>query len=195
MGALLGALMSLLFTLLLACSGGSSGSAVDSAQPIPLEELVCDDGQDQDQDGALDCDDSDCKYAAATGLEGACTNKKDMRKYLDLNANVEWNRCVPGCLVDEDCNTTCLSDNTGLSQECSRCFAELVTCFISNCAAECAEQPPTAACGECVDANCNADYATCFGTPACSGEYGCADTIDNDGNGLTDAEDPECQAR
>ncbi len=183
--------MPLLLALLLAC-GGRSTDTSNGATP-PTEELVCDDGIDDDLDDLLDCDDGDCLYIAATGREGACVNKPDMRKYKNLDANVEWNKCVPGCLVDEACNTSCIAENTKLSEACSGCFAELITCFIGMCAGDCATQPPTPECGACVEANCLDDYGTCFGEPACEREYGCRDTVDNDGDGVVDAADPDCQ--
>ena len=163
---------------------------------MPSEELICDDHIDQDQDGPIDCDDSDCLTVA--DVDGACNNAADLTLYRDLDGNVEWNKCVPGapygrgCFTNEDCNTTCVHENTGMSMECSRCFAKLVSCFIGSCAAECQQQPPTPACNECVATNCVADYDTCFGTLVCSYEFGCRDTVDNDGDGLRDLADPDC---
>ncbi len=179
---------------ILACAGPPRDTG--GPEPVPTEEMACEDGADDDLDGLVDCDDGDCAYAAA--VEGACVNRKDLRKYADFDANAEWNRCVPGpplgqgCGVDEDCNTACVHDNTGISTGCSRCFAELVTCFIGSCAAECAQQPPTEACNTCVADACLPAYTACFGTLACPYETGCRDTVDNDGDGLVDSEDPDC---
>jgi hypothetical protein len=195
-------LSTLVFVALAAC--GSSGDDddddvidYDAAISVPSEELICDDGIDQDEDDATDCDDSDCLIVP--DVSGACTNPADLAIYRNLNGNVEWNKCVPGaptgrgCFTDEDCNTTCVHENTGLTEDCSRCFAKLVGCFIGSCAQPCAQQPPTQACNDCVAANCVPAYSTCFGTLVCDYEFGCADTVDNDGDDLTDAADPDCQ--
>ncbi|MBW2276313.1 MAG: hypothetical protein JRF63_02410 [Deltaproteobacteria bacterium] len=180
----------------LACDdeGGGDQPQEDAG---PQTEAVCDDGADDDSDGDVDCDDPDCALVAAS--EGACINPDDMEIYAGFDANAEWNKCVPGapyglgCFTDVECNTQCVHDNTGISLECSGCFAELVACFIGNCATECAQQPPTEECNECVTANCGPPYTECFGELVCEYEYGCLDTMDNDGDELVDSEDPDCQ--
>jgi hypothetical protein len=190
-----------LITLLVACqSTPEEPLPDDSGTPIdetPATELVCNDGLDDDLDDATDCDDPDCDLVVAA--EGACVNEADLALYASFDANAEWNKCVPGdpygqgCGVDEDCNTQCVHDNTDISLDCSRCFAELVTCLVGSCAVLCAEQPPTDECFECISTNCAPGYSECFGTLVCEYEVGCRDTVDNDGDGLVDADDPDCQ--
>ena len=181
-------MQSFLVFLLLGCG---ADEPVSDTEPLPAEELVCDDAVDDDGDGDLDCDDADCDLATTDG-GGACVNEEDLALYVDFDANREWNKCVPTCLTDVKCNTDCLRDNTGMTRPCSKCFAEMVECFIGNCAAACVVQPPLPECAECVDAACGDDYAECFGDLVCKYETGCRDTFDNDGDGHIDAEDSDC---
>jgi len=165
--------------------------------PPPAEELVCDDGIDEDEDGLTDCEDPGCDLAVAS--DGACNNAADLALYADLDANRVWNACVPGaptgqgCLLDEACNTTCVAGETGVSEPCAGCFAGLVSCLVTECASACATQPPLPACGACVADHCEPAYQSCFGALTCPFEYGCRDTVDNDGDGLVDGQDPDCQ--
>ncbi len=185
--------------LVLAGCGSSEDGGQEQADATPqvTTELMCDDSTDDDGDGMTDCDDSDCADVVDTA--GACVNDEDLAIYRDLDGNVEWNKCVPGaptgrgCLTDVDCNTTCVQENTGLSMGCSRCFAELVSCFIGNCAQQCGGGGGSPACTECVANACGQSYGDCFGRLVCEYEYGCRDTADNDGDGLIDAADPDCQ--
>jgi len=178
-----------LFAFLLAC--GAGGDPDPEGEPLSEEELVCDDGVDDDGDGDLDCDDADCAMVTNDG-GGACVNEDDLAIYEDFDANLEWNKCVPSCLTDVKCNTDCLKDNTGLSRPCSKCFAEMVECFIGSCALECYVQPPLPECGECVEAACGPSYYECFGDLVCPYETGCRDTFDNDGDGDIDGDDSDC---
>ncbi len=172
-------------------AGGLAVLLTACPDPPPEAELSCANGLDEDEDGAIDCDDPDCVDVVARA--GACTNEADLALYTEMDANLEWNRCVPTCFGDVECNTPCFEENTGLSTGCSTCFAEAVECFLQNCIAPCATQPPTEECGACVDANCAPGLSTCFGSFSCPYEYGCADTFDNDDDGLVDGDDPDCQ--
>lgn len=139
---------------------------------------------------AADCDLDACRYAVEQ--PGACVNEADLTKIQPLNYDLEWNKCVPGCVTNVDCNTSCFVDNTGLSEPCARCFAELVQCWIVNCASACPNGGGSPECFACVEQACMPDYQTCFGTLLCPYELACGDHFDNDGNGLVDGADPAC---
>ena len=189
-------------TLALAACGGSDDgdgepAGADAMPEYPATELSCTGGVDEDHDGATDCEDEDCLGEVA--IAGNCVNEADLAIYGQLDGNVEWNKCVPGapsgmgCLADVACNTACVSANTGLSMECSSCFGELVACLIGNCAGVCGNGGGTPECSACVEQSCGEGYRGCFGALTCSYEYGCRDTADNDGDGLIDAADDDCQ--
>jgi hypothetical protein len=133
----------------------------------------------------------ECRYVPEH--DGACVNEGDLTIIQHLNYDLEWNNCVPSCMVDVDCNTTCFVTNTGMSEPCSRCFSEMVSCWILSCASSCPNGGGTPECFACVEQNCFADYEPCFGTLKCPYEFACGDHFDNDDNGLVDGEDPACQ--
>ncbi len=185
-------------------AGGLEDAASDSAAPdatapdaspdvaVPEQEALCEDGEDEDLDGDTDCEDADCRHAVA--LEGACVNREDLRAIAFLDYNVEWNNCVVGenCFTDVECNTPCFARNTGLTEPCARCFAEIVVCIVGRCAGVCGGGGGSPECLACIGETCGPPYRECFGELVCDYEYACGDTIDNDGDGLTDRADPEC---
>ena len=77
--------------------------------------------------------------------------------------------CSIGCLSDPDvpgCTIACVETDTGLSPECSRCYAEFVICPIENCPSECMVDPASEGCLACKeDAGCNAAFSLCSGLP------------------------------
>ena len=137
------------------------------------------------------CSHDECTFTPLD--EGTCINEADLSIIQPLNYDLEWNKCVPGCLTNVDCNTDCFVENTGLSEPCSRCFSEMVTCWILSCASACPNGGGSAECFACVEQACVPDYQACFGTLLCPYEYACGDHFDNDGNGLVDLDDPTCQ--
>jgi hypothetical protein len=58
-----------------------------------------------------------------------------------------------GGATEDMCNLDCIRNTTGLSTECSGCFAGLIKCAITNCAMECVPaaggDPGSMACGAC----------------------------------------------
>ncbi|MBW2263060.1 MAG: hypothetical protein JRG91_13865 [Deltaproteobacteria bacterium] len=161
---------------------------------LPTFESVCDDGEDNDGDTLADCEDDDCTFAAVTGDTGSCINESDLTITKELNYDLEWNACVvtAGCMTDVACNTTCFQENTGLSEDCSRCFAEMVRCIVLSCAGPCSGGGGSPECFECMGTNCSPGYSECFGELACPYEYACIDHFDNDGDTLIDYADPDC---
>ena len=75
MTALRGAVAFLSLLALSACDGGRDDTK-DPADETPTSESACDDGVDEDLDGATDCDDADCTSDAACP-ELACDDGAD----------------------------------------------------------------------------------------------------------------------
>jgi hypothetical protein len=62
------------------------------------------------------------------------------------------------------CAVTCIVDDTGMSAECSTCYAALVACTIDNCLTECGAAPASDACTQCqIDSGCRSDFDDCSG--------------------------------
>ena len=100
---------------------------------------------------------------------GACTGDADLAIIGGgvIDPNAEATTCGLGCLADDDpvaCSTTCVVAETGLSTECSGCYAATVGCSIDNCLTECAADPSSEACETCqIDAGCISDFYACSG--------------------------------
>ena len=60
------------------------------------------------------------------------------------------------------CTTSCLVNETGLSQGCASCFGALLQCAIDNCIGQCLD-PGSAACATCTEQQCLGAFSTCSG--------------------------------
>ena len=183
---------------------------------VPPE--VCDNGTDDNGDGLIDCEDPQCDgttYGACdTGAEGVCSAG---------TLTCDGTAVAPVCLQDqaagvEGTDATC---NDGLDNDCDGltdtadpdCQVELCdngTDDDSDGLADCADpdcdgfidgacdtgEPGICAAGTfvCQDGGqvCVQDQTA--GTEGPYGSLTCSDGLDNDCDGLTDADDPDCAA-
>lgn len=99
----------------------------------------------------------------------ACMNAEDLGILQggDVDATGEATTCGLGCLGDDDpgaCSGACVETATGLSTDCSSCYANTVVCSIQNCLAPCSADPSSEACTTCqVDAGCIDAFDNCTG--------------------------------
>jgi hypothetical protein len=94
---------------------------------------------------------------------GACQSAGDCGA---LESGALENLDVVACSECDDLTTTacatCLSDQTGLSEPCSSCVAEWLSCAVVNCVLECEVAADSAACSECLSvAGCTTQLGTC----------------------------------
>jgi hypothetical protein len=180
---------------------GSEADCNDNDYNInPLASEICDDSEDNNCDGFVDCQDSSCVNDSACII---CTDNDD-----DSYA-IEGNSCGP-----EDCNDNDLSVSPGAVENCSDLIDndcdDLVDCADADCNGDDACAPaciPEASqekgkkCKDGIDNDCDAvidsDDPDCGGddtsTGGTEGKGGtCGDGIDNDGDSLTDCDDPDC---
>jgi hypothetical protein len=167
----------------------------DPVCPTLIEWPLCFDGLDNDNDGLTDCEDrTDCDdepgdptscgigVCSTTGLI-ECKNgaQVDSCTPLPPQENNEVS-CFDG--LDNDCNaqTDCADAN------CDGALGAPTTCGVGVC-----EATGNLTCSG------GAEVDTCTpGTPGTEGPDGdatCSDGVDNDCDGLTDANDPDCQAQ
>jgi hypothetical protein len=162
------------------CSEGACGSS-----GAPATEVDCDDGADEDCDGAMDCDDEDCAAdpACAPPAED-CDNGADDDGDLDVDCDDADCAAAPNCQpAVEDCDNG--TDDDGDDD---------VDCDDSDCAAAPNCQPPVEDCDngtdddgdddiDCADAQC-ADDAACknsgAGCPIVAEVIDCAQTLEYD---------------
>ena len=70
-------------------------------------------------------------------------------------------RCVGG---GTECAIECIMGDTGLSRDCSTCWANMGLCTLQNCVLECII-PTSAACAACSELNCFPAAVECTGIP------------------------------
>ncbi len=95
-----------------------------------------------------------------------CENETDCEFVASGQAASSARSCGLSCLAssDESCASDCIQQDTGMSQECSDCYAASVACATENCLAQCGADPSSEACEQCqIDAGCRDDFYTCSG--------------------------------
>jgi hypothetical protein len=176
-------------------AGRSSVFSVASATPgrfllsiVPEEaaETRCEDGIDEDLDGASDCDDADCDGAAACAPAEDCADGVDN----DLDGGIDCDDTDCGAAGacgprPEACGNGVDDDGDGGAD-----------CADTDCAAEPACRPPEACdvfgdedgdgAADCADDDCVAAVACQFVPEVCIGG------VDEDGDNATDCADPDC---
>lgn len=143
--------------LLLSCAEPDEPDAVPpadrppAAEPPPPTELNCGDGEDDDQDGLIDCEDSDCICIETDCYDGV---DDDQDGLIDC----EDSDCLSACM-ESDCADGIDNDQDGL-QDCedSDCFEQ--------CVEVCDDKQDNDQDGQ---ADCDDDE--CFGIADCGGPY------------------------
>jgi uncharacterized repeat protein (TIGR01451 family)/MYXO-CTERM domain-containing protein len=189
-------------TVLVCTSKDSSiGQCVNDAEDTDAK---CSDKIDNDGDGKVDCDDSDCLNSSLSACKentnARCADKKDNDGDSKIDCDDEDcqnNPAITVCKSKEDTNEKCKDgkDNDGDGKtDCDDedCKAEGITTCADN-----AENTDDK-CKDGVDNDKNglidcADPA-CGGTAPCSEDTSekCKDGKDNDGDNLIDCADPSC---
>ncbi len=150
----------------------------DNLEPVDYDnELVCNDGIDEDDDGMTDCDDmGDC--FAAIAETGNCNNLDDLEGIAGLDLFAD-------CIIGEGE----LACREVLSDGCNSCIGG---CVMQHCVSDCVREGPDIpqACIDCARTNCS--KPDCFGDFICEPEFHCQDGVDNDSDGKTDMDDPDC---
>lgn len=98
---------------------------------------------------------------------GACESAEDCSA-LEAGAfeNLDVGAC-PDCeeLTSSNC-VRCLSERTGLSEDCSECVAEWLSCAVVNCLLECEIAADEMACQQCLNlAGCTTELGSCGFSP------------------------------
>lgn len=157
----------------------------------PASESDCDDGTDNDNDGKIDCEDSDCtsNHTACPTTETNCTDGVDNDH--DTKSDCQDSDCAsnPACSPTTETNCTDGVDNDGdTKKDCedTDCAAD-PACRETNCTDDVDNDGDTKK--DCEDTDCAAD-------PACvtTTETNCTDGVDNDGDTKKDCEDTDCVA-
>ncbi|MBN2496810.1 MAG: PPC domain-containing protein [Deltaproteobacteria bacterium] len=198
----------LVLGVMLALAGCSAGQA---------EVEICDDRQDNDGDGRIDCSDEDCTDAAACARREICNDLRDNDG--DLLVDCDDLDCVgdPACSPDpEICNDRLDNDRDGKTdcadadcEEHSYCLLGDEHCYDGldndqDGLTDCDDHDDCDLDPACVELDCanhrddDGDGQTdcadsdCEGDPACFGEV-CDNGADDDEDLLTDCDDPDCE--
>ena len=145
--------------------------AGDSTPPPPAEELICDDGIDNDIDGHIDCLDSDCEDTASCEIppsieSGNCVNDADRAIIASIDSVPGALGCATSCLLESPahpCISACVVDETRLSAECADCFGRVVECAWYSCLRQCGEDVDDDDCFACIADHCGEAFFVCAG--------------------------------
>lgn len=175
-----------------ACVGGRCVTLGQCAEPCPESDCeVCDGATNEcvsrcNPDLCEECDgegrceswcggDQFCNYSGCVDSTGGkCENAADAA--LLHRADPEpfdpyqqaYDCKFGGCSDNESCIGECMSETSGLSENCARCYARLLLCYYEWCDSWCDEST----CDTCLADNCGAEYCQCVGSavePACAG--------------------------
>jgi len=176
-------------------------------------ECNCDDGIDDDGDGDIDCEDSDCGQEECCNIECDCFDGIDNDGDGDVDCSDIDCGQNPCCSLECDCTDGIDNDGDGLTDcnDCD-CASEGVCHAVKEC--DCfdsidndgdgnidgADTDCQEICDDGIDNNgdglvdCN-DIFWCDNHPCCNTpftECDCTDGIDNDGDGNADCDDFDC---
>jgi hypothetical protein len=173
---------------------------------LPEDGDLCHDGEDNDFDGQVDCDDTDCSlecavvaYMAPWPEEGICDDGVDN----DADGKIDCDD--PDCATSLECAVVAYMAPWPEEDICDDGADNdadgLVDCDDPDCADECAAE--TEACFDdvdndgdglvdCSDPDCSLECSVvAYGVPWPLDEV-CDDGVDNDGDGRTDCDDSDC---
>ncbi len=170
------------------CTGGFWGNCTPDEEPVTE---VCNDTLDNDCDGWVDTEDSDCQdctsgdtRACPTGLLGVCSAG------TQNCTGGFWDSCVQDDEASaEACNDTLDNDCDGETD------AEDLDCVVPDCTGNATQPCDTGEEGVCAAGTqtCSAgSWGSCVRDDEPSSED-CGDTLDNDCDGLTNLDDTDCQ--
>jgi hypothetical protein len=161
---------------------------------------VCDDGIDNDCDGATDCADSDCiGNPACTTVSYYCDKDSDGYKNASVDGTCTGTGCQPaGCQVTpgNDCNDNDAAIHPGAAELCdgkdNDCNGSTADGSGESWYGAACDGPDTDLCKE-------GTYSCTGGAQSCSDNTGntvevCNDGIDNDCDGATDTADSDCSS-
>jgi hypothetical protein len=138
------------------------------------EFIMCVDGDDNDGDGLIDCEDPDCEGIGCCGLSGPEDNDE---------------ACSDGCDNDGNGYLDCADFSCSKSTTVTACKSEIQT--DENTPLTCSDGLDNDWNGyfDCSDFSCMESEEVTF----CEGnDKSCSDGIDNDGNGFIDCKDYGC---
>ncbi len=101
--------------------------------------------------------------SSSGGPSGACTNEADKKIIDDPKFKDTVKNCASGALGNAKKATSCIIDKTGLSSGCGLCWGDLMDCTFKNCLSQCAFNPDSKGCTECLENNCYPTFKSCSG--------------------------------
>ncbi len=181
--------------LLLAAACGNPDAAAqagDDGGAPPAE--VCDNGADDDGDGAADCDDLSCELHPSCGgaTELACRDGADDDGDTLVDCADPDCAADPACVLptlERDCGDGADDDGDGAT-DCADpdCAGDEACCAGAGCVVEDCDN------GTDDDGDGDVDCADdgCAFEPLCAPAEDCGNGTDDDGDGAADCEDPGC---
>lgn len=181
-----------------------------------FQEEICDNGIDDDGDGAIDCEDPDCQGSPVCPRCGdGVVDSQEQCDGTDLSGETcasqgfEWGElgCLPDCRFDHSwCRRSEICDNAADDDGDGLVDCEDPDCIEASHCRTCGngvlDESEDCEGGNLDDQSCESlgfDFgvlactSSClFDTSGCGRFENCENGIDDDGDGLVDCEDPDC---
>ncbi len=172
-GQIMGKLIQLGMLTLLAVACSSGAQPGETRGPIDNGEGSEGEGGAGGSDGAVvECepalpDESLAEFLCDPAGDLACNNCHDCGRVMDGSAKAEAVTCGIQCGSSRSCAEDCLTDNIGLSSDCTGCLVDFFDCLKANCLAPCVGNTPDE-CTECsrtepAGVSCSEALETCSG--------------------------------
>ena len=157
--------------------GLSDGCAGCFADVFVCSVEICNDecfGPGANADDCSACQDVGCgeNFVSCSGFDslggGAtdqCSGESDIVALDDGSGDAAVEACNSACAGDLDvevCMAECMALDGSLTEGCSSCFIDLITCQGTTCAQACVDSPG-AVCNTCIEESCGPDFAACAG--------------------------------
>jgi hypothetical protein len=94
---------------------------------------------------------------------GACTNAEDTAIFSTVNIDMIVESCVRTSFGAQPATSNCIQMMSGLSDGCTACFGDTVTCVTMNCLTQCIAGGASPGCVSCRMMNCDPAFAVCSG--------------------------------
>eukprot|EP00727_Mastigamoeba_balamuthi_P001906 m51a1_g11712 hypothetical protein (123) ;mRNA; f:73322-73774 len=110
-----------------------------------------------------------CLVAAAlvAVVVADCNSTSDLQVFHDQHDTFHKSvqDCATKCWGKAACSSTCIQQNTGLSQSCSDCFGDDCACMASKCIKQCMLNPQSEGCLKCHEESCLPALVACAAVP------------------------------
>jgi len=140
--------------------------AVDGGGTMDAGDPGTDAGDPGTDAGSMDIDAGNPGTDAGMMASGACTNMADTTTLMSIDIGAIVETCVRSSFGAQPATSNCIGMMSGLSEGCTACFGDTVTCVTMSCLTQCLAGGSSPGCVSCRMMNCDPAFAVCSGLAA-----------------------------